>query len=427
MLRFLKNLLRPSYRSKQKRDPARYEREKEAARSPDPAARMTLAKNTQTHQEILYYLAESDPDPAVRRAVALNASTPLQASALLAKDSDVDVRYAMAERLVKLLPDLERGRQSQLYAFAVQALATLALDEVLKIRRALSSTLKDYAHAPPAVVGQLARDVEREISEPILRFCSALADQDLLEILREHPADWAVQAIAGRPSVSARVSRAVIGTNNRPAGVTLLGNKGAKIDKETIETIIEKARLYPEWQKPVSVHKMLSAQMASTLAEFADASVRDILLKRSDFDESAVEGIAAVFRRRLEFAGEQERSVEDPVRKIARLEKEGELSEEAISDALAMGEKEFVYAAIGRKAGTNAAMAKKIFEMKAPKPIIALCWRADLTMRFALQLQKEVGRVPAKELLYPRGGTDYPLTDTEIEWQLDFLGLKKKA
>lgn len=424
MMFFIKNLLGLPFRFARKRDPARYETEKDAARSGDSGQRMTLAKSTATHQEILYYLAENDPDPAVRRAVALNSSTPIQASIILAKDNDVDVRYALAERLLNLLPHLEQGRQSQLYAFAVQALGTLALDEMMKIRKALSTTLKDYAHAPPKVVGQLARDVEREISEPILRFCAAVSDEDLIEILKEHPAEWAVQAIAGRNKVSDRVSRAVIKTDNRPAGATLLANRGAEFSAKTLQVVIEKARLYPEWQKPVAIHKMLSADMAAALAEFADASVRDILVKRSDFDEKAVEGIAAVFRRRLEFAGESERNTEDPAKKVVRLEKKGELSEEAISDALAMGEKDFVYAALASKAGTSPAMVKKIFEMQAPKPIVALCWRGGMTMRFALQLQKELGRVPAKDLLYPRGGTDYPMSRDELVWQLEFLGLK---
>ena len=421
---FIKKILGRSYRSSQKRDPERYESEKQQARSDDTKKRMTLAKSTTTHQEILYYLAEHDPDPAVRKAVALNSSTPLQASAILARDNDVDVRYALAERLLNLLPDLEPGRQSQLYAFAVQALGTLALDEMLKIRKALSSTLKDYAHAPPKVVGQLARDVEREISEPVLRFCAAVSDEDLLEILRDHPADWAVEAIAGRPTVSDKVSRAVIKTDNRPAGSMLLGNKGAQIGIKTLEAVIERARRYPEWQKPVAMHKMLSADMAEALAEFADASVRDVLINRSDFDKASVEGISAVFRRRLDFAGAQERSDEDPDKKVIRLQKKGELSEEAISDALAMGEKDFVYAALANKAETSVEMVVKIFDMRAPKPIVALCWRGGLGMRFALKLQKELGRVPAQELLYPRGGTDYPMTKDELLWQLEFLGLK---
>jgi hypothetical protein len=45
-------------------------------------------------------------------------------------------------------------------------------------------------------------------------------------------------------------------------------------------------------------------------------------------------------------------------------------------------------------------------------------------MRMALQLQKDAGFVPPKEIIYPKGGTDYPLSDEDMIWQLEFLGLK---
>lgn len=406
------------------RDPARYEEEKKIARADDAARRLTLARDTETHQEILYYLASHDPDPQVRLAVAQNKAMPVQASPVLAGDRNEDVRLALAERLLVLLPDLSRDKHSQLYAFAAQALGTLALDEVLKIRKALSSTLKDYAHAPPKVVGQLARDVEREVSEPILRFCAALSDQDLLEILKKHPAPWAVQAIAARERVSDPVSRAVIHTEDPPAGKILLENEGAVITRGLLETIVERARHYPEWQKPAAIHKNLSPAMATQLAEFADDAVRDVLMRRDDFDKESVEGIAAIFRRRLSYADKmyQEEKKEDPLRRVMALEKEGRLTEEALSDAVALQDRAFIYAALARLAKTDIAMVEKIFAMQAPKPIIALGWRAGLSMRFVLQLQKELGRVPPRSLIYPRGGTDYPLSEDEIRWQLEFLG-----
>lgn len=405
-------------------DAARYAEERATAQSGDVARRLTLAGNTETHQEILYYLAEHDPDPDVRRAVALNTATPVQASTVLAGDISEDVRFALAQRLVKLLPDLSPDRQSQLYAFAAQALGTLALDEVLKIRVALSSALKDCAQTPPKVAGTLAKDIEREVSEPILRFCTAVPDEDLLDILRAHPEGWAVQAIAGRRSVSALISRAVIDTDDRAAGVILLGNEGAEIGGETLFTIIEKARDYPEWQNPVAVRKNLPAIMAQKLAAFADASVRDILTRREDFDEKTIEDISDVFRRRLEFADQAEKSKEDPFKRATRLHKEGSLTESVVSDALAMRDREFVYAALARLANTTIPMVEKIFGMKAPKPVVALCWRAGLSMRMALQMQQELAQVAPGELIYPRGGTDYPLTEEELLRQLDLLGIK---
>lgn len=402
--------------------PKSYAEQREAMKSADIGARMTLARDSATSREILYYLAEKDPEPKVRKAVVENKSMPLQVSPVLAADSDGDVRLALARRLVDLLPDLSQDRQSQIYAFAVQALGTLALDEVLKIRVALSSTLKDHAQAPPKVAGQLARDVEREVSEPILRFCAALSDGDLLEILKGHPASWVVEAIACRESVSEKVSEAVIETQDPPGGRALIRNEGAKLSESLLHAIVEMARRLPEWQKPVAARKSLPVSVARELAEFVDASVRDLLLKRGDFDESTTEEIAAVFRRRVDFAS-AEGDAADAAARLRELVEAGNLTEATISDALAMRDFDFVAGALAYMAGTSEENVRRILAMKAARPVVALAWKASLSMRMALQLQQEAGRVEPKDLIYPRGGTDYPLSREEIEWQLEFLGL----
>ncbi len=409
-------------KTKQKRDPKRYEEEKAIAEKGDEKKRLSLAKNTKTHQEILYYLAEKDPSPEVRLAVAKNASTPLHISTLLAEDTDVDVRMALAGRLVDLLPEIGSEKHSQFYAYVVQALGTLALDEVLKIRKALSSALKDHAHTPPKVASQLARDIEREVAEPILRFCAALSDDDLMEIIKQHEDGWQVEAVAARPQVSERLSHAVIETGNVKAGAELLKNEGANITALLLETIIERAREYPEWHEPVACRKTLSPEMAKTLAEFVDERVRTILTDRQDFDDDTCEEITQIVRRRVAFAGGD--TDETAMERAGRLAAQGELTEEIVTDALGMRDYDFVKAALANLADTDLEKIDKVFSMKAPKPICAVSWRAGLTMRTAFKLQQEMGKVPSKELLYPKGGTDYPLSSDDMKFQLEFLGLE---
>ena len=405
------------------RDPVRYEKEKAVAQSGNVRKRLALAKNPKTHQEILFYLAKEDSDPAVRLAVARNESTPLHASPLIAGDGNNDVRLALARRLVTLLPELSKETHSQLYAFAVQAFATLALDEVLKIRLALSSTLKDHAMAPPAVVGQLARDVEREVSEPILRYCVVLSDDILMDILSSHPASWAVQAIAGRAKVSGAVSQAVIDADDRPAGKILLRNTGAEVGEALLLDIVQKSRAYTEWQAPMVMRKALPKSVARALAEFADASVRDLLLQRDDFDQATIDEISDVMKRRLEFAGAAVTG-EATADRVKRLTKQSQLTEDVIADALGMGDKDFVIAALASMARASPDTVASVLRMRKARPVVALCWKAGLSMRFALRVQQEVAQVPAAELLYPRDGTDYPLTSDELRWQLEFFGFK---
>lgn len=429
MLSFVRNLIgkKKKGRGKAEYSAGEYDAQREKLKSANEKERLTLAGNSDTQKEILYYLAQNDPSPEVRKAVAKNKSTPMHASGILARDSDQDVRLALAARLMDLLPDLSKDKHSQLYAFAVQALGTLALDEVLKVRVALSSTLKDHAHTPPKVAAQLARDVEREVSEPILRFCAALSDEDLLSILKSHPASWAIEAIARRDTVSAPISLAVIETNDRPAGAALISNDGADLNENVLHEVVERAREFPEWHKPIASRNKLPASIVRELADFVDSSVRDVLMARDDIDHELAEEVAAVFRRRMDYATEEGGDDKTVEQRLKTVLKEGRLNEETISDALAMRDKDFVSAAIAKMIKTDSDRVTRIFEMKAPKPIIALAWHAGLSMRMALQLQKDMGLVPPKELIYPRDGTDYPLSQEDIDWQLEFLGLKKAS
>lgn len=415
----------PKNTAQSPRDPARYEDEREQATNGSKKERMSLAKNTETHREILYYLAENDPDPKIRRALAENASLPVQASSILATDQDVDVRLALAERLIKLLPELSKDKHSQLYAYAVQALGTLALDEVLKIRLALTSALKDHAYTPPKVAGQLARDVERQVSEPILKFCAALADEDLLDILSKHPASWAVQAIAGRSNVSSDVSTAIIRTDDVPAGRILIENEGAQLSKDLLMEIVDKARTTPEWQKPTALRKSLPRDVVLSMLSFVDEHIKAILASREDFDEDTRSEVAEIAKRRVAFATEhQAQDGETPLAHVKRLDKQKLLNEELVADALAMRETEFVIAVLAYKSKVSEDEIKKIIDMRSAKSIISLSWHCKFSMRFAFRLEQELCHLPKTELIYPKDGTDYPLPEADMKWQMEFLGFR---
>ncbi len=381
-----------------------------------------LAADAETHPEILYYLAKNG-DSVMRRAVASNTATPVQAATLLALDKDVDVRVALAARLVDLLPQLTPEKHSQLYAYAVQALGMLAQDEVLKIRRALSSALKDYAKAPPAVVGKLARDVEREVSEPVLRFCAALSDEDLVDILSSHPEPWVITAIAEREEVSSAVSEAVSAAEDAPSTRALLENKGAQLVEQTLQKIVLRAKNYPEWHRPIALRKELSLELAHELAGFVDKTVLEVLEQRSDFDPATRRGVVDIVRRRLDYQ-RQSGAGELPHEKLARFVAAGTLTPEVIHDAMIWHETDFVHLALAELSGIPLETVRRMIGAGAARPVIALCWKAGLPMRFCVELQRTAAHLRPGEIVYARGGTDYPLDPAEIKWQLEFFGVR---
>jgi uncharacterized protein (DUF2336 family) len=421
MRSFLEKLFPPKVRT-----PLLDAEEKNIATNGSEKQRYDIAFQESTSQEILYYLAENDPSVKVRKAVAQNPSTPLQAAPILSKDRSGDVRFYLAKRLVKILPSLEDEQYSQLYAYAVQALGDLALDEILKVRKALSETLKDYARTPPQVALTLAKDLEREVSEPILRFCTALSDDALIDVLKTHPAHWAANAVAQRKTLSGRVSKAVIESGNPTAGKYLLQNPGAEIPDDLLDAIVDRAKEFPEWHKPIALRIPLPPLMARKLAAYVDKSVRKILVERSDLDDETINDVAVIIQRRIEYEDnfKKEAKKVDALERAQRLYVNGELTEEMLSDAAAMRDRKFVLAGMALLLKTNFPTVEKVFDVKAPKAICALCWKAGLSMRFSLHVQQVLAHIPPAQLVYPRGGQDYPLSEADMQWQLDIIGIE---
>lgn len=415
MLSFLKSLLGGGQKK-------RYALQKQRLESGDARQWLALAESPATNPEILYYLAAKG-DADVRRAVANNRATPLQASTLLAQDSSGDVRLLLAGRLLKLMPGLTPEKHSQLYAFAVQALGMLAQDEMLQIRRALATALHDHAKAPPTVVARLARDVEREVAEPILRFCVALKDEDLLDILSGHPAPWAVAAIANRDDVSPPVADAVIDTGDIAATTALVSNPGVRLSDSALQNIVERAREHPEWHRPVALRKELSADLARQMIGFVDKVVLEVLEKRSDFDAATRRQVGEMVHRRLSYLHEAPEN-ETVEHKAIRYIKSGKMTQETLSDALAWQETDFVIFGLAHFAEVHPQVVKRIVETATPKPLVALCWKAKLPMRLCIELQQRLAKIPLKDILYARGGTEYPLDMDEIKWQLEFFGIE---
>lgn len=420
---FFSKLFKSKKKPVKKRDKAHYEDEKHLALSDNVDDRLALAINPNTHLEILYYLGQNDPDPAVRKAVAENGSAPLQATPELAEDEDEDVRLALARRLLVLLPELNDHEQSQLYAFAAQALGVLALDEVLKVRLALSSALKDKAYTPPDVASKLARDIERQVSEPVLRLCAAVPDADLIDILKEHPDPWIVAAIAGRETLSGDVSDAVIDTHDRPAGEILIANAGATIGEETLLKIVAKAKEFPEWHKPLALRSHLPGNVIQEIAGFVDEEIKELLEERTDLDEETRKSVQSATHRRAAMFVDDNGDRVDPHVLVQQLFREQNLTEEAIQDALALRERDFVIQAMALRGRIDPEIIKSAIDARAPKALVALAWKAGLTMRFALEFQKNIGKIAPNDLLYPSGGTEFPMSDDDMRWQLDTMGI----
>ncbi|MGH6893506.1 MAG: DUF2336 domain-containing protein [Dongiaceae bacterium] len=389
-----------------------YEKAKQLAADPDARVRRSVAERPDVRPEILFYLAD-DAEPQVRGAVAENRATPRQADLLLTTDVDVAVRERLAAKVGAMAPDLAKEDREHIRAISDKVIEALARDQAVKVRQIVAEALKDAVHAPVAVIRKLARDIESQVAGPVLEHSPLLSDEDLLEIISAGPIKGALRAIAKRRHLAGAVSEAVAVTALAdPAEANtvrkLLENQSAQIREDTLDRILDQATKVPVWHEPLVQRPRLPMKAVRRLAEFVGRSLLEALQKRPDLDAATARDVAKLVQRRLEAEGA---AADAPP-----------VGEEAIAAAIGAGKREAVAAALARDAKLPATTVSSILASKSAKAVTALAWRAKLPMRQALQLQLRVAHIPPTAALNPRGGTDYPLTPAEMEWQLGLFG-----
>jgi len=409
-----------------------YDEAKKLAESASPAHRGALAARPDTPPEILYYLAE-DSDVSVRRTVAANNATPPHAGILLAGDDDEDVRCNLARRIGRLAPGLDENARDRIGSIVNQVLETLARDQVTRVRRMLADELKDAENVPETVIRRLATDAEAAVACPVLEFSPILDDEILLEIIQGSPETAALTAISRRHLLGESVSDAVVATRDDQAIAALLTNKSAQIREETLDQLVQQAEHVPLWHRPLVERPALSARAVTRLAEFvADRLLAD-LEQREDLDPETAKAVSATMKKRLrdgwladdpdETGSLPAADADEPAdERVRRLIEAGMLTDALIVDALGKGDRTFVIAALAQLGEISPDLVNKAVSMSSPKGITAMAWKAGLVMRTAVQLQLRLARVPPTKVLQARDGVDYPLSEDEMRWQIDFFG-----
>lgn len=411
-----------------------YGKAKALAASSDQAQRLKLAQRADTQPEILYYLANDEVE-SVRRAIAENEATPAQAHLLLANDSSVEVRQRLAEKVTRLLPDLPADEAGKARELAIQTLELLAMDELARIRAVLSEALKSATDVPHRLIRQLAQDVELIVSAPVLQFSPLLTDDDLREIVASSAQSGALTAIARRIGLSPGVSDVIAATRDVSAVTALLANDSAQIREETLDLILDAAPSVEAWHEPLVQRPNLPGGAAKRIAGFVASSLLSLLASRKDLPADALAAVRDVMEKRLDVKLEEESareekaeeesqsSMSDAEARVKKLVKAGQLDNDAVQDAIERNDRNFLLQSLVQNGRIPLSVIQKALEARNGRLITALVWRAKFSMRTAVMVQRDIARVPPRMMLNARNGTDYPMSQAELEEQLKILGL----
>ena len=397
-----------------------YDDSKSLARDHDGETRRRLAARRDVRPEILYYLA-ADALVEVRREIATNVSTPRQADRLLVDDVDDEVRCELARKIARLAPSLGPGAKDQVYKLTVEILDTLAHDELPRVRQIVSEEIKRSDSIPRGIVEYLARDVELVVSAPVLQYSPLLNDRELLEIIDSDPVQGALAAISQRERVPPPVADAIAGRGDESAIAALLANPSAQIREETLDSLLDRAPEAPSWHKPLVERPELSLNLVRRIAKFVALALLRVLDDRNDLPEEAAAEVRQAVARRIDQEGVNGGT--DAGLAAERAFAEGRIDDELVQASIIKGDHDFVTKALALKAGLPADVAARVIAMQGVKSITALVWKAGLGMRTAIQVQLRVAHVPPMDVLNAKDGTDYPLTEEELEWHADLFAI----
>lgn len=333
---------------------------------------------------------------------------------------DEEVRWEIARKISLLVPDLEESKKDILLDHVFNVLLLLAADQAVRVRRMIAEELRYSYRAPAELVKRLAWDEELEVAAPVLECSPLLGDRDLLEIIANSNVPGVKEAIAKRRDVSAVVSDAIVNSTLRAkvsevdvrAIHTLLSNKNARFNENTLEAIAEQAQEHEIWHEDLVARPELTTRVVNKVAHFISHAMLEQLQERQLIAPDVSKELSATISYRL-----QHQQVDWEKEADARaidIFTHGELNQEAVMQALEKGDQEFVIASISLLSNIPKLVVKDMVLAGEALSLVSLAWKAGFTVRDSIPLQSKLGKVGPTQIAYAKEGEYFPFTDDEM-------------
>lgn len=174
------------------------------------------------------------------------------------------------------VPDNFNGEQS---ALAEDIFRLLMKNAETHVRAALSQNLKNAGNVPRDIIVSMAKDVE-EVSLPVLNFSDVLTEEDLLEIIQSSNDETKHLAIAGRKTVSEKISDALVETGRETVVARLVKNEGAAIAETTFNKIVDRHAQNEAIVQSMIEHGSLPIAVAEKMMEKVSGVIREKLKEK---------------------------------------------------------------------------------------------------------------------------------------------------
>jgi uncharacterized protein (DUF2336 family) len=250
-------------------------------------------------------------------------------------------------------------------------LRRLVRDVETAVRRDLAARLARHPHAPHDLVRQLADDTI-EVAYPLLAESEVLAEEDLIEIVRQRSQSHQL-AVASRRAIGPELSDALVATGNEDVIVALLNNHGARISAATMEYLVEQSRTADAFQEPLVRRADLPPGLARSMYLWVSAALRQHLVKSGAVDPDLIDD--TIEAQALDLFGPRPRD-RDPgaaERVVQGMKMSGVLNERTLLQFLRQGEAPLFEAALGALVGIEGKLVRRLLFERGAEALAVAC------------------------------------------------------
>ncbi|WP_262691418.1 DUF2336 domain-containing protein [Kordiimonas aestuarii] len=254
-------------------------------------------------------------------------------------------------------------------------------DAAVRVRHALSESLKDNPDVPHDVATSLAQDVD-EVAMPVIEFSSVLTDKDLIDIVRTR--DSAVQkAVAGRSDVSEDLADVLADTGDEAVVATLVGNQSAKIKESTFGKVLDKFADSDIVKAPMAQRGELPIGVAERLVTLVSEQLRDHIMTHHEISPAMAADLLLESREKATVSllegGQKSTTVQELVDQLYDNKR---LTSTLMLRALCMGDTTFFEVALAKRVGIPVVNAYKLVHDKGNLGLKRLFEAADMPQQF---------------------------------------------
>jgi uncharacterized protein (DUF2336 family) len=237
----------------------------------------------------------------------------------------------------------------------------------------LSSQLAPSPQAPASIIRRLARHEEIAVAGPVLTESPRLTNEDLIEIAKA-TGEKHLMAIAGRWWLQEIVTDTLLARHFPSVSRRLVANPGARVSAAGFAVVLAQAVSDPELAVAAGIRADLPVELRRQLLRNASDTVKARLLSQAPphlFEEirDAISKASAATDRELS----QDRDIETAKMLMARLQKEGRLSEATLLGLARQKRYEETLAALAELSRSSVEIVRPLMQSQRSDGLLIPC------------------------------------------------------